>query len=215
MRDHWTGCTCVWQTSPFSPADQCDLAFVRVHDSLLVALVVDGAPGRLSARPPWPRETLFAAVSDTFLNHDEPETMLRETGDRLRKAFQGQPWRLFAAAAAMRWNTNTGVIDVAEVGDTKAWLVELSCATPLTDGGIPQPGVTPRNMLGAHAPEVRTRQATFAPDGGPTSRTVALLTDGAYALLTSAMGVLPADIHDWSLQAVGGDDATLLLIQSP
>ena len=215
MHNPWKGRTHLWQTSPSPPADRCDLAFVRVQSHVLYALLVDGAPGRASARPPWPRETLFDAVGTVFLDYAEPEAMLRELGARLRSTFHGQTWRFSAAATAIRWDAATGLLTVAEAGDTKAWLVNRPAALPLTDGGIPQPGIALRNMLGDVAPEIRTKEVRLAVDGGPDGPSVAILTDGAYAILRSPNGTLPTDTNAWAIDAVGLDDATVLLIQAP
>jgi hypothetical protein len=181
----------------------------------LVALLVDGAPGRASARPPWPRETLFDVVGDVFLDHFEPEAMLRALGDRLRNAIQGQVWRCLAAAAAIRWDAGTNVVEVAEAGDTKAWLVGQPTAAPLTDGGIPEPGIALRHMLGSPGEKIRYRRVSLAASGRAACPSVALLTDGAYTILRSPNGTLPSDPRAWAIDAVGSDDATVLLISPP
>ena len=215
MDDPWIGRIGVWQTSPNPPCDRCDLTFVKSEGQVLVALVVDGAPGRASARPSWPRETLFEAVGQAFLGHAVPEELLRVIGDRLRAAFNGQTWRLSAAAAAIRWNAHSGILDVAEVGDTKAWIVGGPASRPLMDGGIPQKGIAPRNMLGSLEPEIRLKQINWTSIGSAGRPTLALLTDGAYSLLRAPSNTLPSDARSWAIDRTGSDDATVLLIDPP
>lgn len=211
MSDAWTERTRVWETSPAPPMEQCDLVLVRSQESVLVALVLDGALGRSTARPPCPREKLFEAVYGPFLEQDEPGELLHAIGARMRDMRRGQAWRMYAAAAALRWDT-AGGLDVAEIGDTKAWLIDGGYAKALTESGIPRAGVTPHPMLGMDDSEAQLRRFSRHAAATTQNWTVALMTDGAYALLASPTGDLPGDSSMWSLDEVGQDDATLLVV---
>jgi hypothetical protein len=215
MTDVWSERTRLWQTSPSSPTDRCDLVLVRSSGSVLLAVVVDGAPGKVTARPPRPREALFAAVGEAFLDEDDPVRLISEIGVRLQRSFSHDAARLYAAAAAVRWDAADGSLEAAEVGDTKVWLLEPERILPLTEGGIPEPGVSPRHVLGTREPELRTRRMSVPLATGTGHRVLALVTDGAHALLTAATGALPLELGKWRLERVGRDDASLLLVGGP
>jgi len=215
MNDPWAGRVRLWQTSPAVPADRCDLAFVEVRGKELVALVVDGAPGRASARPPWPREAIFEAAGFAFGRRSGPEETLRLLGERLRSAVQGQAWRLGAAAAAISWDAASGRIESAEAGDTKAWLVQTPAPMPVIEGGVPERGRTPANMLGAVTPDIRSKIFHFSDVGMDGCLGVALMTDGADDILRSPTLGLPGERGAWTIETVGIDDATLLLVEPP
>ncbi|WP_201067223.1 hypothetical protein [Thiorhodovibrio winogradskyi] len=215
MSDRWEGCARLWQTSPNAPVDRCDLAFVKILEEQLVALVVDGAPGRASARPPWPREAIFEAAGNAFTNCSEPEAILSSLGELLRTSFQGQAWRLGAAAAAISWNAGSGRIKVAEAGDTKVWLVQASAPKPIIEGGLPRRGYTPANMLGFSTPAIRSRTFHCSDVFMNTCLGLALITDGADDILRLPSMDLPGEIISWTLETVGTDDATLLLVKPP
>lgn len=216
MTDAWAERTLLWQTSPHPSTDQCDLALVRVDGPVFTGLLVDGAPGRSSARPRWPRETLFAAISGPFLAAETTHDLLLGIGERLRSMFRGQVWRMHASAAAICWNAETGVVDLSEVGDTKAWVLAGGCATVMAGvDGLPRVGFSPSGTLGTDTPQVRSCRVHLGGSERRDEPMIALLTDGAHELLAGATGRLPEDPEKWRLDRTGRDDATLLLVPGP
>jgi hypothetical protein len=201
----------------------CNDLFLAVTEGQPLLLLVDGSPGRGSASGSQPRRKLFQILASVWpeLRTLEPERLLHRFGEALREENQlskqeGKP-SMFCSAVACSRGAAAGEWLMAEVGDTKAFLVEGEHAVPLWSEGLPTSDHRVDGPLGTSRPSIRSRTLTLAPD-----QPLLLLTDGAFSVLSAAGCVAPEGIQtsepasrfdDWVRRHGSEDDATLVVFR--
>jgi hypothetical protein len=198
------------QDSPRAPYDQCDLVLVRRGaDGTTMVLVVDGSPGRVTARPARPRERLFAVVRDCWRGVEPPADLLHRIDQTLVIDRAGQPWRMAASAVALQIDAAGREVVIAQAGDTSAWIIEAGKARALFKASAPAAATAPAGMLGEEHAQIRTQAVP-----GHHLRSLAILTDGAYhRLVRAGWPTVTRDAFEDTLRTVGGhDDATVVRV---
>ena len=194
---------------------QCDVFFGigTVAPAGFLALLIDGAPGRGATTPRFPRRHLFNLVSSRWsaIVGASPREILQELDDACRERNRSSTELMYLSAAVARFSTAGGTAEIAEAGDTKAWRVSAGAAVPLWTEGTPREDHRAEGALGTSAPAIRAKQVPL-----PEPEAIALMTDGAYEVLTQTDGQLPGQLaEEFRRRATQPDDDASLVLLSP
>ena len=195
---------------------RCDLFVADPRDPPLF-LLLDGSTSSGSAVPANPRSRLFAALAASWpsLVALPPAELLAHLGEELRRANAGSAKRMFASAVCLRPDVEPGAWQLAEAGDSKAFLYDGAVGNVVLPAGLPRPDHRTEGLLGTSGQLVRTAVVRPQP-----SQRLLLATDGAFHILVGATaataeGGLRGDVLA-AFSARGRyseDDATLVLFE--
>jgi len=214
----WSTAIAHLESSPHGPFDQCDLLLVSssVEDGSLLVLLLDGSPVRGTNRAGHFRRRLFEIIAPLWPGCETWSVgeILRRLDEGFKDANAGGAGRLYASAVALRAQQGQGLVEVAEVGDTKAWMAREECYRPVWTEGLPRLDNCVTGALGTPRALVREQSLRLKDE-----QSVALMTDGAYnVLLEQGMrtkdGCLKLGIEDAFVSGCRSacDDANLLVL---